>query len=129
MKWINRLLPSIIFGIILLSNTAVVEARELCPPGFTTLCQIKLENGGDIIGKVAVFLIIISIIVSLFFLLFGALRWVTSAGDKGKADSARQTLVGAIVGLVISLLSFLIINVVLFLFTGKGLSGLTIPKL
>jgi len=35
------------------------------------------------------------------FLIWGAIEWITSAGDKGKMESARNKISNAIVGLVI----------------------------
>lgn len=74
-------------------------------------------------------LIVIGVIASLLFLLWGGLRWILSGGDKGKVDAARSTIVAAIVGLVIVILAYVIINTVLTIVTGSGLSGFNLPSL
>lgn len=75
-------------------------------------------------------IIVIGIVLSLIFLLWGGLRWIMSGGDKGKVDTARSTIVAAIVGLIIVILAYVIINVVLQIFTNRTLyGGFEIPSL
>ncbi len=75
-------------------------------------------------------IIVLGIVLSLIFLLYGGVRWILSGGDKGKVDSARSTIVAAIVGLIIVILAYVIINAVLKVLTGKDLNGgFTIPSL
>ena len=93
-----------------------------------SLCNLKGNNLGPIIGNAVTFILVIAAIISLFFLIFGGIRWITSGGDKAKVDSARQTITAAIVGLVISFLAFFILNVVLGFF-GLSLSNLVLPRI
>jgi len=102
-------------------------SEPLCPPGFTTLCQIRLDQG-SFLGPFIEFLLIIAIIICLFYLVWGGVRYIMSGGDKGKADQARSSLVAALVGLVIALSAFFIMNLVLSFF-GLGLSTLKVPTL
>lgn len=75
-------------------------------------------------------IIVLGIVLSLIFLLYGGVRWILSGGDKGKVDAARSTIVASIVGLIIVILAYVIINAVLQVFTGKNLTdGFTIPSL
>jgi len=43
----------------------------------------------------------VAAILVFAFLIWGAIEWITSAGDKGKMESARNKISNAIVGLVI----------------------------
>lgn len=105
-------------------------AQGLCPPGqFGSLCTIKVENTGVTIGGIIQLLLVIAIVLSLFFLVFGGIRYISSGGDKGKVDQARAGITAALIGLVISLLGYFIIGVILNFFTGQGLSNLSIPTL
>lgn len=74
-------------------------------------------------------LIVIGVIASLVWLLWGGVKWVISGGDKAKVDSARGTIVAAIVGLIIVILAYVIINTVLTVITGSGISGFELPTL
>lgn len=75
-------------------------------------------------------IIVVGIVLSLIFLLYGGVRWILSGGDKGKVDTARSTIVAAIVGLIIIILAYVIINAVLQVLTGRTLyNGFCIPSL
>jgi hypothetical protein len=117
---------------LVFSFAAVVPAyaQPLCPPGaFSNLCNLKPSNAGGIASTVVEVLIIIGIIMSLFYLILGGIRYTSSGGDKAKVDSARSTIIAAIVGLVITVSAFFIMNLVLYFFTGKGLTNMAIPTL
>ncbi len=51
--------------------------------------------------------------ISIIMIIFGGFRYITSGGDSGKVGSAKNTLIYAIVGLVIVALAQLIVRVVL----------------
>lgn len=53
-----------------------------------------------------------SAIIAVIFIIIGGFMYVTSAGDQAKAGKGRATLVNALIGLVIIVLSFLIVQVV-----------------
>jgi hypothetical protein len=126
MQWFYRFLILTVTLVVFFGQAAqATHARSLCPSGYTQLCNIKIgEDAGGIVGFIMVVLFIIAIITSLFFLIYGAFRWVTSAGDQNKTTQARQTIIAAIVGLVISLLTFFIVNTVIYFFTGSGFGDL-----
>lgn len=51
-----------------------------------------------------------------FILLIGAIRWITSGGDKAQIESARSTILNALVGFVILMSLFAITAVISNLF-------------
>ncbi|HRN96040.1 MAG TPA: pilin [Candidatus Levybacteria bacterium] len=55
-------------------------------------------------------LFVIAILATLAFLIWGGISWITSGGDKEKLEKARKTIIYAIVGLVVVLLSVVIMN-------------------
>jgi len=57
--------------------------------------------------------LIIGIIMSLFYLIYGGIFWLQSGGDKTKLDKARRTIIYAVVGLIVMSLALLIVNVIL----------------
>jgi hypothetical protein len=68
---------------------------------------------------------ILAVILALFFLVYGGIRWIISGGDKQKIAQARGTLTYAIIGLLVVFLSFFIINLIGGAF---GVSLLSIPN-
>jgi small-conductance mechanosensitive channel len=108
----------------------VFASNTLCPSGqFNSLCSLKADKVGTVVGTIITTLMILAVIICVFFLLWGGIRWTMSGGDKGKIDQARGTIIAAIVGLVISLLSFFIVNVVLYIITGSGITAMQLPTL
>ena len=57
-------------------------------------------------------LVIVTIILAIYFLIWGGILWISSAGDKAKIEAARKKITFAIIGLVFVFLSFMIINVI-----------------
>ncbi len=81
--------------------------------------------GGGIGGVVAIaveFFFVIAVIISLGFIIYGGIRWITSGGDKQAVATARSTLIAAIVGLLIVFFSYLILNFVLTFLTGSDIT-------
>ncbi len=56
------------------------------------------------------FIFVAAILLSLAFLIYGGFLWMTSEGNKQTLENARKTLTFSIIGLVIVLLSFAVIN-------------------
>lgn len=68
--------------------------------------------GGNILKFGITSLITIAIVASLLFLIWGGIQWTMSGGDKGGVEAARNKIIYAIVGLVLTLLSFFIVTVI-----------------
>src|SRR3990167_4334278 len=51
-------------------------------------------------------------VAALFFVIFAGIKYIRSGGEEEKIKSARETLTYAIIGLVIIILSFAIINII-----------------
>ncbi len=62
-------------------------------------------------------LLIFSGIVAVFMILYAGYKYISAGGDPKQADSARNTLTYAVIGLVIILISFFIVNFI------SGLTG------
>jgi hypothetical protein len=96
---------------------------------FGKLCNLSTDNFGNVVGAVITLLFVIAVIIALGFLIWGGIKWILSGGDKGAVESARNTIVAAIVGLVIVFLSYFILNLVINFFLGTGLDELHIPTI
>jgi hypothetical protein len=100
-----------------------------CPKSsFNPLCSLKADKIGTIVQGVVTILLIIAVVISMFYLVFGGIKWVTSGGDKQKVESARNHIIAAIVGLVIAFLAYFILTVILSIF-GLSISNIKLPKL
>lgn len=68
-------------------------------------------------------LLFAAILLALFFVLFGGLKWILSQGDKKQVEEAQHTITYAIIGLIIALLSFFIVNLIGYTFGVAGPLG------
>ena len=71
---------------------------------------------------------IIGAVIFFFMLLIGAIKWISSGGDKQKVEDAKGTLTNAFIGLVILFAVFAILGL-LDTFFNVNLLKFTIPTL
>lgn len=120
---------SIILEFYFLPFIPTVYAQNLCPQGYENLCKIDIGNKPNIFGTVIQIILVFAVVLSVAFLIWGGIKWISSGGDKGKIDQARSAIIASIIGLVISLLAWFIISIIMYMFTGNGDMNLPIPKL
>lgn len=67
---------------------------------------------GDYIGGIYKFFVGIAGILAVIMIAIGGLLWLFSSGDSGKITKAKEIIIGAVVGLILVLGSYLILNTV-----------------
>ena len=73
-------------------------------------------NTNDLMGQANTIInVVIGVIgfVAVAFIIFGGFQYTTSAGDPGKVKKAKDTILYGIIGLVVSMLAYAIVNFVL----------------
>ncbi len=96
---------------------------------FDRLCSSSTASHADnILRNIVISAITLAALLALIFLIWGGFKWITSGGDKAKVEAARNTIIAAIVGLILALLSYVILSAVLRIF-GVDLLQLTLPTL
>ena len=95
-------------------NICPVEPTAGSAMNFNPLCLLSLSGG--VISNVLNIAFIIVVLLALGFLIYGGIKWITSGGDKGGVEAARNMIVAALVGLVIAFLSYFILQIVFSLF-------------
>jgi hypothetical protein len=84
----------------------------------------ELFSGGDaLIPRLINLMLFIVGILAIIFLIFGGIRYVISGGDKSKVDAAKNTILYAIVGLVVAILGYAVVNWVVGVVSNGGSSG------
>jgi len=85
-----------------------------------TECNIEFKNGINDVWVIVTNLVEILIqavgYVAVGFIIFGGIKYITSQGEAAGVTSAKQTITRAVVGLVISIVSVLILNLVVGVF-------------
>ncbi len=66
----------------------------------------------NLFANIIFWLLAFSGTAALFFVIFSGIRIITSGGDAKQLDEARKSLTFAVLGLILILVSFLIINLV-----------------
>lgn len=83
------------------------------------LRQVGGENGltiGDIVTKVINFLLFAVGLVAVIMIIYGAIQYTTSAGDTAKITTAKNTILYAIVGLIVAIIAYSLVNFVITAF-------------
>jgi hypothetical protein len=79
-----------------------------------------LFGGSGIITTITNTLLFIAGALAVIMIIFGGLRYVTSAGNSTSVTAAKNTILYAIVGLIICVLAFAAVNFVLGTFETSG---------
>lgn len=105
--------------------------NSLCPPDgtFFKLCQNGNISIGTIVGTIINILLVVAVVLALIFLVWGGIKWILSGGDKAGVESARGTIIAAVVGLIVTFAAYIILNVVLGLFGLGTASTIVLPTL
>ena len=122
-------LIGMVFSYISIAGPAFAQTPiNIVPPTQAVPTATPIQNIAQFLVSL---LFVIGIVIAVAFLIYGGIKWVLSGGDKSAVESARNHIVAAIVGLVIVLSAFFILNIVFTILIGKpfDLSHLCIPSL
>lgn len=71
------------------------------------------EVGFDgLFGRIIGLVLLVAALVAFFYLIFSGFQYITSGGDPAKAQTARQGIVNALIGVIIIMLSYTILRYV-----------------
>ena len=129
MKKIVTVSASIIITTMLALTITGLPALALGEGGFAEGVEAARGNGvptnlwnGDssLVRRVINFMLIGIAVVSVVMLIFGGFRYVVSSGNKDAVTSAKNTILYAVIGLLIALFAYAIIQFVLNTVIGLG---------
>ena len=99
-----------------------VTSGKDCAKG--TGVQENLFSGSDSLFKTVTNVLLFLIgAVSVIMLIVGGLRYVLSNGDSSAITSAKNTILYAVIGIIVALLAYAIVNFVVSSFTSSGNGG------
>ena len=111
--------------VAVLGNSVNTFAGKVkCPDGKDATGNSLTECGGlkgssnqnDLMAQANTIInVVIGVIgfVAVAFIIFGGVQYTTSAGDPGKVKKAKDTILYGIIGLVVAMLAYAIVNFVL----------------
>lgn len=122
-------LKNVIFGSVfalaaIFTPVALVPAvGAACDPSAGVAGGVECSNTGNtpqtLFGEGSIFTTVINVLlfligaISVIMLIIGGIRYTVSAGDSNSVTGAKNTILYAIVGLIIAFLAFAIVNWVL----------------
>jgi hypothetical protein len=68
---------------------------------------------GRLINGVLSFVMVIAALMVFLYLIWGGIEWITSGGDKGKTETARNKITSAVIGLIVVAASYAILTLAL----------------
>ena len=105
-------------GVFFMSLAVPAFAQDLSLTGGADQAQ-GTEQPGDLFGQTGIFRTITNILlflvgaISVIMLIFGGFKYVVSGGDSNSVESAKNTILYAIVGIVVAFLAYAAVNFVL----------------
>lgn len=99
------------------------SAAEEIKKGYNQAGGSDSDSLPDIIGTVVSTMLFIVGVLAVIMIIYSGIRYITAHGDKGQVESAKNTLIYSIVGLVVAIVAYAIVNWVIGLFDGGGSSG------
>lgn len=107
-----------VFGASVLSTaslpgSASAQVSEGINTATTSEMKGKSIDGDNGLIKTVVNVLLWAVgILSVIMIIFSGLRYITSAGDASKTKSAQSTLTYSVVGLIVAIMAYAIVNMV-----------------
>ena len=97
-----------------LDNQAHAEgAADLIKKGADSTGQKDSRSAGDLAKDFVNIMLFAVGILAVIMLIWGGIRYVLSGGDSGAVSSAKKTILYAVVGLIVAILAYAIVNFVI----------------
>jgi len=81
--------------------------------GTPTLAQGFAGNLGAIISGALGFIMALAALLVFLYLILGGIQWITSGGDKGKTEEARNKITAAVIGLIVLAAAYAVLQIML----------------
>jgi glucose uptake protein GlcU len=109
--------------LIIIGFWAVVLLTQFATVAYALDSKIYPDNPGlpgsqqsdakGLVGNIINIILPVVGIVAVLFIIIGGFQLITSRGNEEQAESGKKTLTNAIIGLVVILLSYVIVNVII----------------
>lgn len=106
------------------STFAQSSAQNGAEAALGTGVPTQLFGTGGIVTTITNLLLFIAGALAVIMIIIGGLRYATSGGNASAVTAAKNTILYAIVGLIVAFLAFAAVNFILGTFAGGG-SGFT----
>ena len=131
----HRLISGLSFGLAAVS-LAVAEqvsaqgrepGKSLLPPSSVTE-GFSITDIGQFIAAILTLIFIIAGVLVFVYIVWGGIQWLTSGGDSGKAEEARNRITAALIGLAIIAIAYALVRLISYFFGVQIIGDKAIPK-
>lgn len=117
-KYLRFVLPTIILAVALLfigtqGDVSALTLKEGAEAARCDGCPADLFGSTGVFKQVTNTILYIVGVIAVIMLIIGGIKYVISGGDAKKVTDAKNTILYAIIGLVISFLAYAIVNFVI----------------
>ena len=109
-------------GVAATAMTAAQVFAQTAPIGTVAAGTGWAKNIGSLISSVLTIVMVVAILLVLLYLIMGGIEWITSGGDKGKTEGARNKITAAIIGIIILASSYALVTLVAYVLGFEGFS-------
>lgn len=131
------LVPAVVLGLSLAApaiaaadtctNTGSGDVSQGLSGGANSACGSGQAN--TLFGSNGIFKTITNVLlyvigaIAVIMLIIGGIRYITSGGDSGQVTSAKNTILYAVIGIIVAILAYAIVNFVIGSFAGSATPG------
>ena len=113
MKLISFILSIFLLGVFMVGTATAQQdpSKSVCENNAGSSVCVGSQNKDPLFGpngvltKVIQILVMICGVASIFMVIIGGFKYVTSTGDPAKVNSAKDTILYAVIGLVITIIA------------------------
>lgn len=136
----KRKITSFISSTLATITAAVTSAYLLSLPAYAATFNGTIEEGAqsaqgngqaaNLFGTAGIFTTITNVLlylvgaVSVIMIIIGGIRYIVSGGNSANVTAAKNTILYAIVGIIVSILGYAIVNFVITSFSGGTSAGI-----
>jgi len=119
-KWKQLVISfGLVFGfggavLVPVTNVSAINVFDQCANNSTAaVCKSKGDTVGPLIQTVINILLYILGAIAVVMIVIGGLRYTTSNGDSSAIKSAKDTILYSVIGLIVAIMSYSIVNFVI----------------
>jgi len=104
-------------------TTAGIKDGQIVPEGCTkdtTIEKCGLKEVYQLIANIALLILVVTGPILILMFIYGGVLWIISAGNQEKIQQGKLAITSAVIGLVIVLGAYLIVNTVIASLTGSS---------
>lgn len=100
-------------GALLAPTASAIEVFDQCDNNTqSTVCKSRNDNAGSMIRTVINTALYVLGMVAVLMIVIGGIRYTVSNGDASAIKGAKNTILYSVIGLIVAILSYTIVNFV-----------------